>query len=292
MHAAAEGAGRVLVTRPARDAQPWVEQLKLQGFEAEALPLIEIGPVTAETEVAALQRVRQSLGKYAALMFVSGNAVEHFLGQKEAAAQGVKTSLAIKNVAGEVLPKALRFLAPGPGTAAALRAAGIAAAQIDTPPMDAVQFDSQALWQVIGQRAWAGQHVLVLRGQSRGAFAESQDAAGRDWLVRQWRAAGAQVDVLSVYERGAPGLNAVQLARAREAAGDGSAWLFSSSEAVANLKGQRSLAGLDWSRARAVATHPRIAASARAAGWGVVVESRPALQDILHTLRSIESGYP
>jgi uroporphyrinogen-III synthase len=292
MRAAAGRARRVLVTRPVHDAKPWVEQLNLHGFEAEALSLIEIAPVTAEAEVAALLRARQSLGKYAALMFVSGNAVEHFFQQKEAAARRLSSSSAIEKVANQVWPTALRFLAPGPGTAAALRLAGIAASQIDTPPMDAVQFDSQALWQVVGRRAWAGEHVLVLRGHSRGAFAESQDASGRDWLVRQWQAAGAQVDVLSVYDRGAPSLGAAQLARAAEASSDGSVWLFSSSEAVANLRNQPSLSGLDWGSARAVATHPRIAASARAAGWGVVVESRPSLQDILHTLRSIESGYP
>ncbi|HEY3049162.1 MAG TPA: uroporphyrinogen-III synthase, partial [Polaromonas sp.] len=73
---------------------------------------------------------------------------------------------------------------------------------------------------------------------------------------------------------------------------DGSVWLFSSSEAVANLASQPHLSRLDWRRARAVATHPRIADTLRAAGWGVVVESRPALKDIKAVVRSIESHYP
>ena len=67
-----------------------------------------------------------------------------------------------------------------------------------------------------------------------------------------------------------------------EAATDGSVWLFSSSEAVGHLP------AADWSQARAVATHPRIAEAVRAAGWGVVVESRPALTDILASIESMQ----
>jgi uroporphyrinogen-III synthase len=57
------------------------------------------------------------------------------------------------------------------------------------------------------------------------------------------------------------------------------------------LLAQAGLAGVDWRQARAIATHPRIAQAARAAGWGVVVESRPALDDIVMCLRSIESRH-
>ena len=85
-------------------------------------------------------------------------------------------------------------------------------------------------------------------------------------------------------------LNHVQ--RARQAGSDGSVWLFSSSEAVANLCQMAGLQDMDWRGARAVATHPRIADAVRAAGWGVVVASRPALNDIRQTLGSIESQHP
>ena len=61
---------------------------------------------------------------------------------------------------------------------------------------------------------------------------------------------------------------------------------------MANLVSLPDLSRLDWRRARAVATHPRIAETLRAAGWGVVVESRPALQDVMAVVRSIESRYP
>lgn len=83
-----------------------------------------------------------------------------------------------------------------------------------------------------------------------------------------------------------------QLQRARVASTDGSVWLFSSAEAVANLVQMPEMAGMDWRHARAVATHPRIVQAVQAAGWGVVVASRPALKDIRDTLASIESGHP
>lgn len=68
---------RVLVTRPAHDAAAWVQRLTEHGIAAEALPLIEITP---EPPTGALAQARQRLGDYAAVMFVSGNAVTALLG--------------------------------------------------------------------------------------------------------------------------------------------------------------------------------------------------------------------
>jgi len=279
-------APRVLVTRPALDAQRWVQSLQQNGFLAEALPLIEIAPLTRAADAEALEQVWHTLDHYSALMFVSSNAVSHFFGLKEAAAQSIRIRPAIKYIASTT-----RFLAPGPGTAAALRAAGVPQGQIDAPPPDAAQFDSDALWQVIGgqegRRDWAGRRVLIVRGQVDGAA--STDSPGRDGLARQWIGVGATVDFLSVYERRTPQWSPAQISRAQNAAADGSVWLFSSSEAVANLGLQPGIKGMDWYQSRAVATHPRIAQAARAAGWGVVVESRPALDDIVRCLRSIDA---
>lgn len=280
----------MIVTRPARDAEQWVKTLTNWGIQALALPLIEIGPVTDPAGVAAQQEACSRLEVYAACMFVSGNAAQYFFQQIRAADQSNRAQKAINNIAKEpinTLPSSLRFLAPGPGTAAALMAAGVAATQIDSPPPEAGQFDSEALWQVVGHRDWQGKRVLVLRGQTSGAA--SQAAAGRDWLAQQLLAAGAQVDMLSVYQRVAPVLTDVQIQLTQAASQDGSVWLFSSSEAAANLMQQSQLAGVDWRPARAIATHPRIEEALRSAGWGVVQESRPMLSDIVDALRSIES---
>jgi uroporphyrinogen-III synthase len=269
---------RVIVTRPADDALIWVQQLNAAGHQAEALPLIAIGAVTSPSQVDALHAVWQSLDTYAACLFVSGNAVEHFFKANSLPAQVNRACSALEKIASS----GSRCLAPGPGTVTALRAVGVPMAQIDAPPPDAGQFDSQALWQVIGARNWHRQRVLVVRGDSVAAESSPSPAAtpGRDWIARQWTDAGAVVDFVSVYERRPPSLTPGECQRAQAASTDGSVWLFSSSEAVGNLVATAALAGTDWSRARAVATHPRIAERVLQAGWGWVKESRPALADI------------
>ncbi len=261
----------VIVTRPERDAARWVQALQAGGIQAEALPLISI---TLLPDAPALRQIWQQLDGYSALMFVSGNAVAGFFSSRsnQAAALLQRAQAATDSIA----TGAPRFLAPGPGTVAALRHAGIPQALIDAPADDAGQFDSEALWALLAHRPWQGQRVLVLRGQSA-----DTGVAGRDWLARQLEAAGAQVDFASVYERRAPLFSAQQLQRIEAASRDGSVWLFSSSEAVGHLPPH------DWSRSRAVATHPRIAEAVRQAGWGVVVQSRPALADIMASIESI-----
>ena len=305
----AVGARRVIVTRPAHDAGGWVQQLQHSGFAAEALPLIEIAAASSAADVRAVAQAWQTIGSYAACMFVSGNAVRFFFESNMALRQHLLGPSAINNVAIQFLPPfppTLRFMAPGPGTAAALLAVGVPAGQIDAPPPDADQFDSEALWRVVGQRDWHGRRVLVVRGVAgqKGQEGEATEAStagatpdkpavssGRDWITRQWQAAGAEVDWVGVYERRTPRWTPAQIERARLASADGSVWLFSSSEAALNLTQLPRLDGVDWQRAMAVSTHPRITATVRAAGWGVVAESRPALTDILSCLRSIESSY-
>ncbi|MDO8718116.1 MAG: uroporphyrinogen-III synthase [Polaromonas sp.] len=287
-------ARRVLVTRPARDARHWVQQLQQSGVAAEALPLIEIAPACGAASAQALAEAWQALERYAACMFVSSNAVDYFFKPNKVFAQYLSGQVATEKVAGNLpgkLPQGLRFMAPGPGTVAALIAAGVPASQIDAPAADAQQFDSEALWNVVGRRDWQGRRVLVVRGQNSGAQSGAP-SSGRDWIARQWAAAGAQVDFVGVYQRRAPQLTDAQIQRARAASSDGSIWLFSSSEAVANLVHMPELAGTAWGHARAIATHPRIAQAVLAAGWGVVVASRPALKDIRDTLASIESSHP
>lgn len=284
---------RIIVTRPAHDADVWVAKLLQSGLKAEALPLIEIATVSYPADVMALQQAWKTLSEYEACMFVSSNAVEHFFSlfsvTKKALAQSIQPRAAIDKIAIEI-PLTVRFLAPGPGTAAALLACGVPASQIDTPPPDAAQFDSESLWQVIGQRAWRGKKVLIVRG--KGDASDGSSGTGRDWLMQQWRANGSTVDVISSYQRRAPQLSAAQIELAVTASQDGSVWLFSSSEAVANLTGQPGLKNVDWQNARAIATHPRIQAAVQAAGWGVVQPSRPALPDIVQALASIESSLP
>jgi uroporphyrinogen-III synthase len=276
---------RVIVTRPEREAQRWVLDLAAQGFEAVALPLIQVGPVM---DTSALLQAWRHLADYRAVMFVSGNAVAQFFIQNQAKATVFTAQAAIKT----------RAWATGPGTAKALLREGVAAERLDAPPLDAGQFDSEALWQVVAAQVHAGDRVLIVRGAAAptgkraptGETAPASDqgalnsqGAGRDWLTRQLVGRGAQVDLLVAYQRAAPAWRAEDLQLLRQAAGDGSVWLFSSSEAIANLSG--ALPGQDWASARALATHPRIAQAARQAGFGLVCESRPTLADVVSALK-------
>ncbi len=258
---------RVLVTRPAAEAKAWVTGLRALGIDALAFPLIEILPVADPGPVRAAWR---AFDRYAAVMFVSPSAVAGFF-DKKTALSSVNWSLdAIKTKA----------WSPGPGTSRALRAAGWPAACIDAPALESAQFDSEALWARVGPQVRAGQHVLIVRGGDAAGR-----GAGRDWLAARLAAAGAVVEEVVAYRRRAPVLDEARQALAHQAAADGSVWLFSSSEAVRTLVGQ--LGGQDLRATRALATHPRIAEAARRAGLGVVWESRPTVDAVAASIKSI-----
>lgn len=247
---------RVLVTRPEQEARRWVDDLRQRGFDALGFPLIAILPVT---DTAPLAAAWARLAACRAAMFVSGNAVRHFF---ESAPAGARW------------PATTRAWSTGAGTRAALIAAGVDPAVIDSPPADSAQFDSETLWSQVRAQVRAGNCVLIVRGGD----AHGQ-ASGRDWLAEQLAAAGAAVEVVVAYRRGAPAVGAPQL---ELATADGSVWLFSSSEAVGNLA--RIAPRHSWQAARAVATHPRIAQAARDAGFGVVCESRPSVEAVAAVL--------
>lgn len=253
---------RVIVTRPASDAPAWVAALQQAGHDALSLPLIDIQPTRHADAVA---QAWAHWPRYAAVMFVSAQAVRFFFQYRAA------------NMAGP------RCWATGPGTRQALIDAGVAQAHIDSPSIDAAQFDSEALWRVVHTQVSAGQRVLVVRGSD--ATAISQDGSGRDWLAQQLSAAGAQVDWVVAYERTLPTWTAAQTAQAQAAATDGSVWVLSSSQAIGHL--QQLLPAQHWGKACGVATHARIAQAAQAAGFGQVLSTKPRVADVLACLESL-----
>jgi uroporphyrinogen-III synthase len=257
---------RVLVTRPAREAARWVPDLRARGLDAVPLPLITI---VQPLDPGPLRTAWRQLGGYTAVMFVSGNAVAHFFACSDPSI--------LADWAQGALPT--RAWSPGPGTSAALQQAGLPAARIDAPAVDAAQFDSEALWARVRGQLCPGQRVLIVRGGDGDGR-----SVGRDWLAAQLASAGVAVDRVVAYRRIAPQLEPAQQALARRAATDGSVWLFSSSEAVANL--QLAVPAQDWSRARALVTHPRIGQAAVRAGFGVVRASRPAFADVVASIES------
>jgi uroporphyrinogen-III synthase len=247
---------RVIVTRPAAEAAEWAEALRARGFDAVALPLIDIR-IAADS--APLRDAWSRIDGFRAVMFVSANAVRGFFSVREDAVFS------------------LRAWATGAGTAAALAQQGVDA--VDLPPADSPQFDSEALWEVVKHQCKRGDRVMIVRGGDAGA-----GIAGRDWLAEQLVAAGVHVEHVLAYERAVPTWTAAQEQLASQAAQDGSWWLFSSSQAIAHLR--HCARGVTWSNARAVATHPRIAQAARDAGFGVVCVSRPPMDAVVRTLES------
>ena len=289
----------VLVTRPQPQADQWVAQLQGLGVSAAALPLLGIAPPADQTAVhAAWQCLAQAVQAHplvqpdqpaqpappsfpALAMFVSPTAVERFFAARPA---------------GQPWPPRVIAAGTGPGTRQALRRWGVPESALCTPPEPDGPFDSEALWRALQGRAewadWAGsatvgaapKTVLIVRGEG-----------GRDWLADTMRQHGATVHFVEAYRRTTPVLDAAgrSLLSAALAQPAGYVWLLSSSQAVAGLgplvqpPPQGPGLPADWGRARALATHPRIALAARRLGFGTVQTVSPwpdSIRLVLHGL--------
>ena len=117
--------------------------------------------------------------------------------------------------------------------------------------------------------------VLSVRGTS-----------GRDWLADRLREAGAALDFVAAYRRVVPDCSVCDGKLIDKALAEPGRhlWFFSSSEAIDNLAQLRP--GTDWSSSAALATHPRIAQTARQLGFGRVDEARPAFDAVVACIQS------
>ena len=212
----------VLVTRPARHAAGVDAPLAALGARPLVFPAIVILP---PADTAALERVHTALDRYDIAVFVSANAVEY----------GVPA-------AGR-WPARLRAFAPGPGTAAALAAAGVHGATIP-----ATTFDSEGLLALPDLAQPAGKRVVIFRGDGR-----------RELLGDTLKARGATVDYVGCYRRAAPQSGAGGLVETlRE--GRLHASTFTSSEGLDNLVALLDAEALRRFKAiPAFVPHPRIA---------------------------------
>lgn len=252
---------RVIVTRPAAQASPWVQSLEQHGLTAQALPLMEIAPALDATEAA---NAWLRLGEAELVMFVSANAVEHFFALRPP---------------GAAWPTHTQAGSPGPGTTRALLDAGVPISQIVEPAHDSLQFDSEALWQTLREQDWQGKKVQVVRGDG-----------GRDWLADTLRSHGADVGFVSAYRRVPPRWDAAAQSKLAEALARPAdhLWLFSSSESINHLMAHlRQSAVALPSGARALATHPRIADCAQTAGFAPVWQSLPTVVEVVACIQSL-----
>lgn len=257
---------QVLVTRPEQDAASWVTSLQNAGFETIQFPLLNLKPILAPSDTeAALAKIQSSQ----AVMFVSANAVR-FLAQ----------SLHTRPEWVDQFNQGTRAWCTGPGTAAALMSCGIDIRQIDQPFADAKQLDSEALWQVVQDQVSPTFQVLFIKGAD-----EHGVIAGRDWLAHQLESAGVQVDALAAYQRQASHLSADQIQQVNQWIDQKAIWVFSSSACLQALVDQ--CKHVDWSNAKAVVTHPRIAALAQQLGWRHTTITPPGMQAMLASIKSM-----
>jgi len=214
---------RVLITRPAHQAEPLAQLIEEHGGEAIRLPTIEIAepldPESAERALRALPHARFAI-------FISPNAVRHGLARIQAAGGW---------------PPALRFAAVGAGTARALHAAGIRELLVPGE-----RYDSEALLDCLPAESVHGETVLLFRGEG-----------GREHLAESLSARGARVEQVVCYRRVLP-RNPDATALARLAHGDIHIITITSVDGLRHLL---TLAG-DSMRARLLAT-PLVVTSER-----------------------------
>ena len=240
------GAG-IVITRPARQAAQLAQQIAAVGGTPLIFPTIAIVP---PDDTRALDDVHRRLAQFDYAIFVSANAAEFGVGDRAA------------------WPAALPAFAPGPGTAAALAAAGVGDVRQSRTTMD-----SEGLLALAEFAAPAGKRVVIFCG-----------GAGRDLLADTLTARGAHVTRVDCYRRsrrqtGAQGLNEAWRERRVDAI------TLTSSEGLDNLwemldaYGRTALAATP-----AFVSHPRIAERAHALKLARVIVAEPTDAGLIASL--------
>jgi uroporphyrinogen-III synthase len=248
-------AGRTIaVTRPLAQAEALSAAIRGEGGTPLALPLLEI---VAAVDAEGFAQLAASLDEYALVFFVSANAVSHGLA-------GLRARRA--------WPPGPMVATVGPGSAAALQAAGFA--KVIAPPE---RFDSEGVLALpeFAASALAGKRVLILRGDG-----------GRELLADELSARGAQVTSFSCYTRTLPALDVPALV-ARMTQGQLDALTLSSSEAARHFAQQlREQGGAALFRLPVFAPHPRVVTCAETLGFEQVILTEGADAGLLAGLRA------
>lgn len=194
---------RVLVTRPAHQAENQINLLKAEGALPIPLPLLSILPVEEQhSDYHLLKQHFLDLDLYQHIIFISPNAanlgcnwIDQYWPQ---------------------LPLGINWLAIGERTADILNNFGIDA--YHSP----LGYDSEALLASPALQNIAGKKVLIMRGQG-----------GREKLAEELRARGAEVSYAELYTRQCPEYNNNDIIQALSPAPD--AIIISSGAGLENL---------------------------------------------------------
>jgi uroporphyrinogen-III synthase len=240
------GAG-VVITRPARQAAGLAQEIAALGGKPLVFPAIVILP---PADPAPLHAVQRELARYDIAIFASANAVEYGVGDPRG------------------WPPGILVLAPGPGTASALAAIGIANARIPTTTMD-----SEGLLALPELGNVAGRRIVIFRGEG-----------GRELLSTELEARGASVAQIDCYRRAKPESGASGLIEAwRDRRVD--AVSLTSSEGLDNLWSVLGTQGRAYlGETPAFVPHERIAQRAQALGLRKVLVTAPADAGLIASL--------
>jgi uroporphyrinogen-III synthase len=220
---------RVMVTRPARQAGPLMEQLAAAGAKPWLFPLLEIAPCGS----AELDHHIKQLEQYDMAIFISPNAVHY----------GVEAV-----TAHQTWPVSLTLATVGAGSAHELELHLRRIPDI----MPAGGNDSDALLAEAAMQNVDGKRILIFRGQG-----------GREQLAKTLRARGAEVDYAEVYERRRPQVDTGPLNKAIRSNAI-NVIVITSSEALDNLMAMVEPANLNALRQiQILVIHPRQAEHVR-----------------------------
>lgn len=234
----------LLITRPVMPASRTAQRVAALGATPFVFPATIIEP---PADVTPLNAALAKLDEYYAAIFVSPSAAE--------------MTLAPMGAAPRKLPAAMHVLAPGPGTAEELTTRGVANVEVPT-----TSFDSEGLLALPSLQASAvkGKRIVIFRGND-----------GRELLREELVRRGATVDAITAYHRRAPKTPPTGLLELLRA-GKVNALSAMSSDAISNLvplvpaaERVKLLFALP-----VYASHERIAATARAAGFRNVIETQ------------------
>ena len=203
---------RVLVTRPAGQADRLVHVLADAGISASCLPLLNLEAVKAEEKVAQIKKQLQQLHQQSFAIFISSNAVKY---TAEYMQQYHLT-----------WPKTLACIPIGGATAKAIQ-------ELNWPidkkinseaPDNLLAYSSEKLLLQLSQRDVSGMHITIFRGEG-----------GRELLAQDLTARGAVVEYCEMYKRQHPSYSANEFSRAVGINEKPAAILFASGETLDNF---------------------------------------------------------
>ncbi|MFZ6846791.1 uroporphyrinogen-III synthase [Undibacterium sp. RuRC25W] len=252
---------KVIITRPIAQARDFAEKVRRIGAEAILFPLIDIRALEDQREIA---KEADALDQFSLVVFVSPNAIDAFMPH-------------VTN-----WPPSLTIAVMGSGSRHALVRYGLTEQNTRiVSPANTLKTDSETLLEVLDTDALAGKKVLIVRGNG-----------GREFLSDALRSAGAEVQLLSSYERMTPDFDGRKQAELMQLLSVDNRWVITSSEALRTL--------VDWVKQlqsgefvaklqhqEIIVPHVRIAETAQRLGFHFITLTASGDESVLVALQSL-----